>query len=87
MFAINRKQFINPEISKYIIEQTNMSIQKYLRNPENKLSNIKADNSYNQIRVSDLVSQKNPFPYFYNFLPFVAIISFLAGYNFHKLTN
>ena len=40
MFAYDRKQFINPQMSKYLNEQTNKSLEKYLRKPKNKLINI-----------------------------------------------
>lgn len=86
MFAYDRKQFINPQMSKYLNEQTNKSLEKYLRKPKNKLINIE-DLSSNFGISSDLILQKKDPPSIYFFLPIVACISFLAGYNFRKLTN
>ena len=63
---------------------------KYLRKPKNQLINIKelsSDNSNFGIIGSDLVLQKKEPPSIYHFLPFIVCISFLAGYNFRKLTN
>ena len=90
MFNFNCKSFNNPKMSKYIKEQTNKSIEKYLRKPTRELITIEGlpcKNSYNGVRVSDLVSYKQDPPVFWIFLPFIVWASFLAGYNFHKLTN
>lgn len=76
MFALNRKQIINPEMSKYIKEQTN----KWLKSFEEKHSN---DSAY--LRVSNLVKHEEPkIPNNLLLIPFVSLISFLAGYNFCK---
>jgi hypothetical protein len=80
MLNLNRRQFINPEMSKYIKEQTNKWLEKY----------SKTHNSIQGIRVSDLVKQKymDPkLPDLYIILPFVSLISFLAGYNFYNLIH
>ena len=78
MFILNRKQMINPEMSKYIKEYTN----KWLINLQEKYSN---DSPYK--RVSDLVKQKDEeleLPNCFFMIPFVSLVSFLAGYNFCK---
>ena len=78
MFVLNRKQFVNPEMSKYVKDYTN----KWTRNLTEKYSN---NSSYT--RVSDLVKHTNEEPKLPNsfyILPFVSLISFLAGYNFCK---
>jgi len=78
MFVLNRKQFINPEMAQYIKDYTN----KWTRNLTEKYSN---NSSYT--RVSDLVKPANEQPKLPNcfyIIPFVSLISFLAGYNFCK---
>ena len=90
MFVYHRKPFIIPQMSKYLNDYTNKSLEKYLRKSQNQLINIKElspNNSNFGIRVSDLVLQKKDPPSIYFFLPIVVCISFLAGYNFSKLTN
>lgn len=70
-----KKQFVNPEMSKYIKEQTNKWLKNY-------------SNNSHYTRVSDLVKQTNEdskLPNNYLILPFVSLISFLAGYNFCNL--
>lgn len=90
MSTYRRTPFIIPQLVKYLNEQTNKSSEKYLRNPKNQLINIKelsSDNSNFGIIGSDLVLRKKELPSIYHFLPFIVCISFLAGYNFRKLTN
>jgi len=68
----------NPEISKYIREQTNKSIEKYLINYPSSFG----------LRVSDLVKPTDidsRIPNCCLILPFVSLISFFAGYSFHNL--
>jgi hypothetical protein len=80
MLNLNRNKFINPEMSKYIKEQTNKWLEKY-STPRNSIQGI---------RVSDLVKQTDmdpKFPNTYLILPFVSLISFLAGYNFYNLIH
>ncbi len=82
MLHLNRKQFVNPEMSKYIKEQTN----KWLTSLQKKHS----DKSISGVRVSDLVKQTTidpELPNHYFILPFVSLISFLAGYNFCNLIH
>ena len=78
MFAFSRKSFINPEMSKYIKQQTNKSIEKYLRKPKNEIS-------YYDVNDSDLDIAKEYPPIFLLLLPFVVCPFVLAGYYFHKL--
>lgn len=74
MLNYNKRFSISPEMSKYIRDSTNKSLEKYL-------------NKYN-INVLALKDSK---PNCIVLLPFVSLISFLVGYNFHnfveKLTN
>lgn len=82
MFILNRKPIINPEMYKYITEQTLRLQNKWLKNVEERYSN---NSPY--IRVSDLVKHKDEGPQLPNsvyLIPFVSFISFLAGYNFCK---
>lgn len=82
MFVLNRKQFINPEMSQYFKDYTN----KWIRNFTN-LQKEKYSNNSQYIRVSDLVKSANEQPKLPNsfyIIPFVSLISFLAGYNFCK---
>lgn len=73
MFGFNSRSLINPQISFYIKDQTNKSMKKYLNN---KQINQK-------ISVTDLVNV----PKCCYILPFVSLISFLAGYNLCNLIN
>jgi hypothetical protein len=75
MFNFNTNKMINPEMAKYIREQTNKSLEKYLvKNTPSKLSPTFS---------SDLVIYQ---PSCCIFLPFIICFSFLAGYQFKKLT-
>ena len=61
------------ELSKYINESTNKSLERY------------KDNSN---RTSLVISESpNTNPPKFGFLFFVSFISFLAGYHFRKITN
>ncbi len=88
MFGLKRTLFINPEMSKYTKEQTNKSI---IRLQEQYSKKDKSEwNSAFGTRVSNLVKtiDKEPkLPSIYFILPFVSLISFLAGYNFHNLIH
>jgi len=70
MFCIGRKSIINPEISKYIREQTykftNKTMEKYLKKGKENL----------------VMPQNKDLPNCCNFLPFVSFFSFFLGYNF-----
>jgi|688.fasta_scaffold1002478_1 hypothetical protein len=84
MLILNSKQFVNPEMSKYIKEQTN----KWLISLQEKHSN--KPNYISGLRVSDLVKQTDiepKLPNNYFILPFVSLISFLAGYKFCNLIH
>ena len=88
MFSLKQHRFINPEMSKYIKEQTNKSIAKLQEKYSNK-NKSDWDSTFGT-RVSDLVKSThlNPdpkIPSIYFVLPFVSLLSFLAGYNFHNL--
>ena len=88
MFCLKQHRFINPEMSKYIKEQTNKSIAMLQEKYSNK-NKSEWDSAFG-IRVSDLVKSTdlNPdpkIPSIYFILPFVSLLSFLAGYNFHNL--
>ena len=75
MYRFKSNSFVNPEMSKYLKEQTNKCIEKHL-------------NNYNTLRVSSLVKCKNIEPKLPGFcfgLAFVSLISFLAGYNFRNI--
>jgi hypothetical protein len=67
MFALRRHPLISPEMSKYIKDTTNKSLEKYTNN--------------SKFVIPD---KKDP-PNFFILLPFVSLISFLAGYKFCKL--
>ncbi len=63
------KRFINPELATYIREHTNKSLEKYLNSNEvDKLG------QYTSLQI-DHASCK-----WYIVLPFVSLLSFLAGY-------
>lgn len=83
MLNFNRKQFVNPEISKYIKEQTNKWIQKHSNNSVSTLHG-----STIGLSISDLVKQKHEdikLPKCYLIIPFVSLLSFLAGYNLSNI--
>jgi hypothetical protein len=77
MFNPICKYFIKPETLKYIEERHNRWLMNYSNNSVSK--------SYPGLKVSDLVKQKNENPIFDNFLIFIGLISFLAGYNFRNV--
>ena len=88
MFGLKQSLFVNPEMSKYIKEQTNKSITR-LQEQYSKKDKSECDSAFGT-RVSNLVKIEdlnlNPkFPNIYFVLPFVSLISFLAGYNFHNI--
>jgi len=67
MFTLRRHSLISPEMSKYIRDTTNKSLEKYTNKPK--------------FVIPD---KKDPHGFFL-LLPFVSLISFLAGYKFCKL--
>jgi hypothetical protein len=78
MFQLKSKWLnINPEISRYIKEQTNKWLSHYINNIGLKL------------KTSDLVKSDydSSLPNYYFLISFVSSISFLAGYKFNKLIN
>jgi hypothetical protein len=77
MFNPICKFFIKPDMLKYIEERHNRWLINYSNNLVSK--------SYPGLKVSDLVKEKNEKPIFNNFLIFIGLISFLAGYNFRNL--
>lgn len=79
MFVLNRRQFVNPVMSQYIKEYTNKWAKNFT-----SLQKEKYSNNYQYIRVSDLVKNSNEQHNYLYILPFVSLISFLAGYNFCK---
>ena len=84
MLKINREQLVNPEMSKYIKEQT----YKYTSNLVTKLQEKYSINS--PCRTCPNISGQNinpKLPNSYFILPFVSLISFLAGYKFCKVIH
>ena len=73
MFCLNRRPMISPEISKYLRDTTNKSIEKHFKKPE-----------FVREKHTTLALPKDVEHYFF-IIPFVSLISFLAGYNFCKL--
>jgi hypothetical protein len=63
---------ISPEMLKYIRDATNKSIEKHFKKPE-----------FVREKNNTIALLKDVEPYFF-ILPFVSLISFLAGYNFCK---
>jgi len=76
MFSFPRYSYsysmISPEMLRYIKESTNKSIEKY-----------KNKNNYNSKLV--ITKKDKPPNDFFILLPFVSIVSFLAGYHFSNL--
>jgi hypothetical protein len=69
MFRFSNYKFINPELAKYIKDSTNKSIE-----------NFKNRNKYSTYLIT---KENNPNPNEgFMLLPFVSLISFLAGYHF-----
>lgn len=71
MFCLNKRPMISREWSNYLRDATNKSIDKRFKTPN----------------ISHLLINKNIEPKDISLwlLPFVSIVSFLAGYNFCKL--
>jgi len=83
MFVVNHKQIINSDIYKYIKEYTNKWTINLI-----SLQKEKHSNNFPHIIVSDLVKHKNEdtkLPDNFLIIPFVSLISFLAGYKFVNL--
>jgi hypothetical protein len=88
MFCLKKQNFVNPEMSKYLKEQTNKSIARLQEKYSNK--NKSEWESAFGTRVSDLVKYTDlgaepKMPNIYFALSFVSLLSFLAGYKFHNL--
>jgi hypothetical protein len=88
MFCLKQQNFVNPEMSKYLKEQTNKSIERLLENYSNK-NKSELESAFGT-RVSDLVKYRDMgrepnLPNIYFTLSFVSLLSFLAGYKFHNL--
>lgn len=77
MFNPIYKHFIKPDTLKYIEKKHNIWLNNYTNNLIPK--------TYQGLKVSDLVKQKNETPVLNNFSFFIVLISFLAGYNFRYL--
>jgi hypothetical protein len=73
MFTLRRHSLISPEMLKYIRDTTNKSLEKYTNKPRFVIPD-----------KNDPPDKKDP-PDFFLLLPFVSLISFLAGYKFCKL--
>jgi hypothetical protein len=71
MFCLSKRPMISRELSNYLRDSTNKSIDKHFKPPY----------------ISHLLINKNIEPKDISLwlLPFVSIVSFLAGYNFCKL--
>lgn len=79
---INSKYKVSPEMSKYIMDQTNKWLEKYKYKSFNT--------SQYDFNSSNLVKAKHEDKNCHNccfLLPFVSLLSFLAGYKFCKLSN
>jgi len=85
----SEKQFlINPKMLKYIEESTNKSVEnhinaqmlKYIEESTNK----SVENHINKYNITAQILKNKP-PNCMMFLPFVSLMSFLAGYNLHLL--
>jgi hypothetical protein len=88
MFCLKQQNFVNPEMSKYLKEQTNKSIERLLENYSNK-NKSELESAFGT-RVSDLVKYtylkpEPKMPNIYFTLSFVSLLYFLAGYKFHNL--
>lgn len=73
MFNLNQKPMINPELSKYVKQKTldmqHKLIQKYSMNT-------------NRQSISNLLTDGHTLPDNVSLLPFVSLMSFLAGCSF-----
>jgi len=86
MFSLKQSLSVNPEMCKYIKEQTNKSITR-LQKQYSKKDKLEWVSAF-RTQVSDLVKNEDLNPKMLNIyfvLPFVSLISFLAGYNFHNI--
>ena len=76
-------------MAKYLNDQRTLFLERYLRNHKRELTNIEVctcENSNFEIKDLDFDLQKKDNLFLYPLLPFI-VLSFLAGYKFHKLTN
>jgi len=73
MFCLNNRPMIKPEMSKYLRDLTNKSVDNHFKTPY-----------FTRILLNKNKPPNNIVPYFL-LLPFVSLLSFLAGYNYCKL--
>jgi hypothetical protein len=90
MFCLKQHHFINPEMSEYIKEQTNKSIsmlqEKYSKKNKSEWALAFGTRVSDLVKPTDIVPDPK-IPSIYFLLPFVSLMSFLAGYNFHTLIH
>ncbi len=79
MFGFNKKYSISPEMLRYINESTNKSLDKYTNKNKTTILSCKPFHFENTQRCKGTLSN------FIVLFPFISFVSFLAGYNFHKL--
>lgn len=77
MFRLSNPLIISNEISTYIKDTTNKSLEKY----KNKVRFVTTD------LTNDSYPNKGYPPTFFSLLPFVSLMSFLAGYKLFRLMN
>ena len=80
-FGLNKKYIISNEVSNYIKDTTNKSLEKYKNktsfiNP-NTLTILTTNSNNNKVYPSTC----------FTVLPFVSLMAFLAGYKLGKLIN
>jgi hypothetical protein len=90
MFCVKQQNFVNPEMSKYLKEQTNKSIarlqENYLTKNKSELESSFGTLVSNLVKSTDLdLEPEQKMPNIYFTLSFVSLLSFLAGYKFHNL--
>ena len=77
MFRLSNPLIISNEISTYIKDTTNKSLEKY----KNKVRFVTTD------LTNDSYPNKGYPLTFFSLLPFVSLMSFLAGYKFFRHMN
>ena len=81
MFRVESRWLtVNPEISKYIKEQTNKWLTQFINN------GIELKSKTLDLVKSDCAPSAS-LPNYYFIISFVSSLSFLAGYKFHKLIH
>jgi len=90
MFRLSNPLIISNEISTYIKDTTNKSLEKY----KNKVRFITTDLTNDSLNISsNKAYPPNAYPpnayppTFFSLLPFVSLMSFLAGYKFFRQMN